>query len=297
MSTRSSNHAAYLVGVGKPLEVREGPTGKPGSGQLRIRNGAVAINPVDWKMQDSGAFVQSWPTVLGCDLAGEVVEVGEGVGDFKPGQRVLAHPVGLATGEVVEDAFQNYTIVRAVVTAPIPDDMSFEQACVLPLSLSTAADGLFGKSHLGFPYPSNNPKKSGKTLLVWGGSSSVGSSVIQLAVAAGFDVVTTASKRNFEYCKKLGAKAVFDHSSPSIVGDLVAELQKGEIAGAYDGESDRGYFPSYSRQTRLIYNDSNRYARVEHERRPSPGPAWGRVPGQRSNTPRRLASDRKFWSG
>ena len=52
------------------------------------------------------------------------------------------------------------------------------------------------------------------------------------------DVVTTCSKKNFEYVKSLGARAAFDQSSPSVVGDLVAELQKGgkQVAGAYDGK-------------------------------------------------------------
>ena len=188
-------------------------------------------------MQDYGAFIKSYPFVLGCDLAGEVVEVGDDVANFKEGDRVLAHPLGL-TGKQDEAPFQLYTIVNSALTAKVPDEMSFEQACVLPLSVSTAADGLYAKDHLNLPYPSTQPKSTGKVLLLWGGSSSVGSSVIQLAVASGIDVVTTCSKKNFEYVKSLGATAVFDQSSPSVVGDLVAELQNGgqELIGAYDGE-------------------------------------------------------------
>lgn len=55
-----------------------------------MKNHAVAVNPVDWKIQDSGAFVKEWPIVVGEDLAGEIVEVGEGVTHLKKGDRVIA---------------------------------------------------------------------------------------------------------------------------------------------------------------------------------------------------------------
>lgn len=63
---------------------------KAEAGKVVIRNKAIAINPVDWKIQDYGLFIQKWPTVLGTDVAGEVVEVGEGVSNFKKGDRVIA---------------------------------------------------------------------------------------------------------------------------------------------------------------------------------------------------------------
>ena len=74
-------------------------------------------------------------------------------------------------------------------------------------------------------------------MLIWGGSSSVGSAAIQLAVAAGYRVVTTSSPRNYLLCKSLGASEVFDHSSLSIVGDLTKAMQGYECAGAFDGKT------------------------------------------------------------
>jgi len=230
-----SNQAAWFDAVGERFSVREAPSGKPGHGEVLVRNHAVAVNPVDWKMQDSGFFIKSYPTILGNDVAGRVSEVGEGVTDFKEGDRVLAHPLGLVNGKTAQAAFQLYTVVQVAATTRIPDDMSFEAASVLPLSVSTASAGLFQSDSLNLPHPSTSPKKTNKVILLWGGSSSVGSSVIQLAVAAGVDVVATASKKNIDYCKSLGARAVFDYNSLSIVGDLTAELQNGECAGAYDG--------------------------------------------------------------
>jgi len=69
-------------------------------------------------------------------------------------------------------------------------------------------------------------------VLVWGGSTSVGSNAIQLAVAAGYDVITTASPRNFDYVTSLGACQVFDYNSPTVVDDIVAAFQGRTLAGA-----------------------------------------------------------------
>lgn len=64
---------------------------KAGVGQIVIRNKAIAVNPVDWKVQDYGGFfVKQWPMVLGTDVAGEVTEVGEGVEGFEVGDRIAA---------------------------------------------------------------------------------------------------------------------------------------------------------------------------------------------------------------
>jgi hypothetical protein len=118
------------------------------------------------------------------------------------------------------------------MAAPIPDGMPFEDAAVLPLGLSTAACGLFQPDFLAMTAPSAAPAPSGKTLLVWGGSTSVGSNAIQLAVAAGYDVVTTASPRNFAYVKQLGAREAFDYRSKTVIPDIVSALHGRSIAGA-----------------------------------------------------------------
>jgi NADPH:quinone reductase-like Zn-dependent oxidoreductase len=110
--------------------------------------------------------------------------------------------------------------------------MSYENAAVLPLALSTAACGLFQKDHLALQYPSANPKPTGTTLLIWGGSTSVGSNAIQLAVAAGYEVITTSSPRNFDYVKRLGASQVFDYNKKSTVEDVIKALKGKTIAGA-----------------------------------------------------------------
>ncbi|RYG58662.1 Zn-dependent oxidoreductase, partial [bacterium] len=85
---------------------------------------------------------------------------------------------------------------------------------------------------LGLQHPALDAKPTGQTLLVWGGSTSVGSNAIQLAVAAGYEVITTASPKNFEYVKQLGASQVFDYNSPTVVKDIIKAFQGNTSAGA-----------------------------------------------------------------
>jgi len=102
--------------------------------------------------------------------------------------------------------------------------MSYEDAAVLPLALSTAACGLFQKDHLALNPPSSTPKLTGQTLLIWGRSTRVGSNAIQLAVAAGYELISMPSPRNFDYVKGLGASQVFGYNSPTAVKDIVSAL-------------------------------------------------------------------------
>jgi len=110
--------------------------------------------------------------------------------------------------------------------------MTFEQAAVLPLGASTAACGLFQKDFLGLQHPSADARPTGKTLLVTGGATSVGCNAIQLAVGAGYEVFTTASPKNVDYLKSLGASQVFDYHSKTLVKDVIAALKGRICAGA-----------------------------------------------------------------
>jgi NADPH:quinone reductase-like Zn-dependent oxidoreductase len=231
------NAAAWFVKKYGKLEVKPAPYTPARENEIVVRNRAVAVNPVDWAIPLMPGFMFSWiksPCVLGEDLAGEVVEIGKGVTRFKVGDRVLGMALGTSKERTsaAEGAFQNYTVLVEHMVAPIPDTMSYESAAVLPLCLSTASCGLFQKDHLALQNPSVAPKPAGKTLLVWGGSTSVGSNAIQLAVAAGYDVITTASPRNFDYVKKLGAREAFDYNSKTVVKDIIKALKGKTIAGA-----------------------------------------------------------------
>ena len=232
-----TNTAAWLGAKRAELEVEPAPYTRPREGEIVVKNRAVAVNPLDWMLQVVGDLIYPWigyPSVIGTDLTGEVVEVGEAVSRFEVGDRVLGHAVGTdkSRNNPAEGAFQEYTVVLARMAAPIPETMPYEDAAVLPLGLSTAACGLFQKEQLALQHPSATPTPTGQTLLVWGGSTSVGSNAIQLAVAAGYEVITTASPRNFDYIKKLGASRVFDYNGETVVADVVGAFGGKTLAGA-----------------------------------------------------------------
>ncbi|KAG8158736.1 hypothetical protein KVR01_011179 [Diaporthe batatas] len=226
------NRAALLTKAKEyplKIDVVELPTA--GEGEIIIKVAAIAINPMDWMIQTLGDDLFSWlqyPFIGGTDVAGTVVEVGPGVTDFEVGNRVLGLSIGFVPRE---GAFQEHVAVRYNLASIIPDTLGFADAAVLPLGYTTAAGALYEPGNLELEYPTLNPTPKGKTLLVWAGSSSVGTNAIQLAVASGYDVVTTSSPRNFEYCKSLGASQVFDYNSPTIVQELVQALEGKTLAG------------------------------------------------------------------
>lgn len=240
------NTAAWINSAkASPLEVKEAPTHTPGSNEILVRNRAVAINHIDDTIQKTAFLPMNYPAILGQDIAGEVAAVGPGVTLFKKGDRVLGHATLYATQEVRDGAFQLYTIVRTNLAAKIPERMPFECACVLPVGLSTAACALFQEQDLGLRLPNtviagDGPSTTGsvpqdtEVVLIWGGSSSVGSNAIQLAVAAGYEVFTTSSQSNYSYVKALGASQVFDYHTPQIVDQLVQALRGKRLAGALD---------------------------------------------------------------
>lgn len=147
---------------------------------------------------------------------------------------MVALALGLAkeSNQSREGGFQEYDITREHMTSAIPDSMTFDSACVMPLGLSTAATALYQKNLLALNLPSISSKSTGKTLLVWGGSTSVGCNVIQLAVASGYEVITTASPKHHDFLRCLGANQVFDYKSQTVVNDIIKSLQSKTVAGA-----------------------------------------------------------------
>jgi len=162
------------------------------------------------------------------------VEVGSDVTRFKPGDRVVGLACGFTTNTPSAASLQHYVVLVETLVAKVPQSMSFESASVIPLGLSTAACGLFQKEYLALQHPSIVPKPTGQTLLVWGGATSVGCNAIQLAVAAGYEVITTSSPGNFSLMKELGASQVFDYASQTVVSDMIQALDGKKLAGAFN---------------------------------------------------------------
>ncbi|KAK6948065.1 hypothetical protein Daesc_009829 [Daldinia eschscholtzii] len=132
------------------------------SREIIVQNKAVDISPVDWVKQEAGDFLLGhirYPFVSGGDVAGEVVEVGSNVERFRVGDRVIGQAVTAApsSNNPSEGAFQHHTVIREHLAVAISDWMTYEQACVLPLVLLTAAYGLFDPSFLALSPPSVPP--------------------------------------------------------------------------------------------------------------------------------------------
>lgn len=152
---------------------------------------------------------------------------------------------------------------------------------VLPLGISTASAGLFQKDFLNLPFPSPEqeqaPEPLNRVLLIWGGSSSVGSCAIQLAKAAGAIIITTASPRNFAYVKALGAEEVFDYRAEDVEDQIVNWLQSKTVLGAFHAVGENGAVQTCAR----IVDRSQGKAIVVSVRGippPSPGDGEGDVP-------------------
>jgi len=232
-----NNQAAWLPSKTEPLKVGPAPYVEPGPGEVLVRNHAVAINPVDWMLQYAAGLAFNWirlPFVAGSDLAGEVAAVGAGVSEVKVGDRVLAMAAGgvKQRNRASEGAFQAYSIVLPRLTTVIPDQVTYAEAAVVPLGITTAACGLFQKDLLALDLPTASPPDRDQWVIIWGGATSVGCNAIQLAAAAGYRVITTASPKNFALVTSLGAALAFDYRSPTVMADIAAALQGKDVVGA-----------------------------------------------------------------
>ncbi len=170
-----------------------------GADQVLVKVAATSINPIDWKLREGylkQMFPWSFPIILGWDVAGEIVEVGQKVKDYHVGDRIFARPETTRFG-----TYADYTIVDSNLLAPVPESIAFTEAAAVPLAGLTALQALFDHGSL----------KAGEKVLIHAGAGGVGTYAIQLAKNAGAYVITTASPRNHELVKKLGADEVIDY--------------------------------------------------------------------------------------
>ncbi|KAK6330443.1 hypothetical protein TWF696_003335 [Orbilia brochopaga] len=230
-----SNKAAWLMSPkAHPLTIGDASMPVAGQGEVIIRNHAIAINPVNWAIQALEVFPVSYPFIGGNDAAGEIVEVGPDVDAFKVGDRVLALAEGDGSREhEANAAFQLFFSAKVNRIAKIPNHTSYAEAAVFPLGMATAASALFQKDTHALPLPQVPPVPQTKTILVWGGSSSVGACAIQLLVGAGFEVAATAGAHNLEAMKDIGAKYVFDHKKQGVAEDIINDLGGTDFIGVF----------------------------------------------------------------
>lgn len=285
-----SNSAAWIEAPFADLVVRASPVPTPGPGQVVVQVRAVAVNPLDAIVQSNGRLMYRWldyPVVLGEDVAGVVVAVGEGAHRFAVGDRLVAYATGLEKGRdhVSGGGFQYLVAVDEALAAPIPDHVAFDDAVVLPLALSTAAAALFETSQLGLDHTRLDHTRldpsrpaDDEVVVVWGGSTSVGTNAVQLARAAGYRVVTTASPRHHGTMRALGAEAVFDYRDDDVVASVVAATRGARVVGVVAiavGSAEPCVDIAAKTGARRVALTSPSVSFYDQPRRP--GLAWSRV--------------------
>ena len=235
-----SNLAAVLKEEKASLTIEERPIPKPGPLDVVVKNRALATNPVDWKMQQLGYFLDKYPAILGSDVSGVVDAVGSDVKRFQRGDRVTGFADVLLSKDPRNGAFQQYSVVKDCALAKIPDSMSFEEGSILPMSVATAAVGIFLSMEISRP-----PAKHQGGFLVWGASSSVGTAAVEIATSLGYTVYGVCSPRHSAMVKKLGAHETFDYSSSSVIKDITQSLKASnqQVVAAYDAISEHETAP------------------------------------------------------
>jgi NADPH:quinone reductase-like Zn-dependent oxidoreductase len=172
---------------------------KPKSDEILVHNGAAAVNPVDWKIRDGlgEMFGLQLPIVLGCEIAGTIQEVGSEVRDFHPGDSVYGYVSLQRNGGYAE-----YTIAKSDEIAPKPENLDFDNAAAVAVGALTSWQAIFDTANL----------QGGQRILITGASGGVGSMAVQLAKAKGAFVIATASGKNEEFVRSLGADDFIDYT-------------------------------------------------------------------------------------
>lgn len=176
--------------------------------QVLVRITAASVNPLDLKIlagKKQAAFPVNFPYTLGTDFAGIVETTSDGITGFKHGDRVTGRLNPTAGG-----AFAEYAAVPAELLCHIPASVSDEQASALPTAAGTARQALFSVGKL----------MQGQHVLIHAGAGGVGSFAVQLAKQAGAYVIATASARNVDLIRELGADVVLDYHDEELLQHL-----------------------------------------------------------------------------
>ncbi|KAK4408695.1 Chloroplast envelope quinone oxidoreductase [Sesamum angolense] len=185
----------------------EVPVPTPSKGEVLLKLEATSINPVDWKIQN-GIFrpllPPKFPFIPTTDVAGEVVEVGPGIKNFKRGDKVVAMLNSLTGG-----GFAEYGVAKESLTVPRPPEVSAAEGAGLPVAGLTALMAL--AQTIGLKLDGSGPQKN---ILVTAASGGVGLYAVQLAKLGNAYVTATCGARNIDLVKSLGADEVLDYKTP-----------------------------------------------------------------------------------
>lgn len=194
------------------------PRPVPRADEVLIRVHGASINPLDWKIREGARrAMYSLPYHLGCDVAGTIEEAGASVTDFGRGDAVYSM-IGR------EGGYAEYAVAKAAVVAPKPVTLDFAHAGAVPLAALTAWQMLTENGNL----------KPGQRVLVHAAAGGVGGFAVQMARHLGGYVIATASARNHDYLRSIGAQELIDYNTTRFETavrdvDLVIDLVAGEV--------------------------------------------------------------------
>ncbi|WP_176693107.1 nuclear transport factor 2 family protein [Arenimonas terrae] len=198
-SVPTQMRAAIAPRAGGPevLELRTVATPAPGPDEVLVRVHYASVNPVDWKLQERGAL--PYPAIPGGDFSGEVVAAGDRVQAYACGARVA----GIADARGRGGSYAEYVVVPSEAIVLKPEAYSMAEAAAYPTVAIAAWRYLIASADL----------QPGERVLVHGGAGGVGSMLVQMAKARGAIVIATASARNHDYLRGLGADQVIDYTT------------------------------------------------------------------------------------
>ncbi|HEY7953557.1 MAG TPA: medium chain dehydrogenase/reductase family protein [Solirubrobacteraceae bacterium] len=192
-------HVVVLTKHGAPdvLQVQERDDPPLAAGQVRIGVAAAGVNFAD-VMARVGLYQDAPkpPCVVGYEVAGTILELGEGVRDLIPGQRVVA---GTQFG-----GYASQVVVPAEDVVPLPDRLSFEQGAAIPVNYGTAWAGLIGYGNL----------QPGERVLIHAAAGGVGIAATQIAKRQGAEIYGTASPGKHERILSNGVDRPIDYTKP-----------------------------------------------------------------------------------
>src|SRR5246127_937658 len=181
------------------------PKARPGTVVIRVRASSFNYHDV-FTVKGMPGIKVPLPVVIGLDMAGEIVEIGDGVAGWKIGDRVLVNPVNKRQGlmgEMLDGGMAEYCLVAADQLVAMPDGVGFEDAAALPVAYGTAHRMLI----------THKTVESGERVLVLGASGGVGTGCVLLAKMLGAEVIACASSEaKLARLKALGADEVIDYT-------------------------------------------------------------------------------------
>jgi NADPH:quinone reductase-like Zn-dependent oxidoreductase len=206
------------------------PRALPGAVVIRVRASSFNYHDV-FTVRGMPGIKVPLPVVIGLDMAGEIVEIGQGVSTWKTGDRVLVNPLNRKKGlmgEMLDGGMAEYCLVEADQLIAMPDGVSFEQAASLPVAYGTAHRMLI----------THNTIRKGDRVLVLGASGGVGTGCVILGKLLGAEIIACASSaEKMEKLKALGADETINYKEVDFSKWAIEKYGKPQRR-TYDGGVD-----------------------------------------------------------